>query len=308
MRKTIALIFTLLFVLGVFSFVACNDTTPPAPDNDNTTVVEKKSLIQQHNEVYETDGKAKWYDYEGKEYSFGELYFATQFTDPGCISYSWEDLSHGYDLTLNYEASAKIREDVENNVSAKYGLSDSENSKKINLAFIDISENSIEEDAYNDWIRLSDIAKEYYQGELETYEDVARYGVISVNQYENERITMETDMILYVDKYETYYGALLLSIHMDNERSLIHYKYSNHPNTIDIFYVISDKVTKQKFVFVISMDLLSDYSTAVMESTAYQEDKDTAIMNESQKLYSILNPYINEIVDDYLIEEYGVEL
>ncbi len=56
MRKSIALILTLLLVLSVFSFVACNDTTLPAPDSDSTVAVEKKSLIQQRNEVYETEG------------------------------------------------------------------------------------------------------------------------------------------------------------------------------------------------------------------------------------------------------------
>lgn len=310
MRKTIALILMLLFVLGVFSFVACNDATSPAPDsvpdNDNTDNetnggndlrVEDYWIITR-NELLESAEKTKWYNYMDYEYTFGDVDFATSGRAYWQNSYKY--LPRGYDVAFSGEVNKAIDDNIET-IYSQRGLSASTECEQAYVSFIDISENALAH-----WIS---IAESFYEDR--TAEDVFREDFSRVSDYENERIKMEIDMTLSIESDKEYWGLFFLSSYfmgLGRKNGDLEYRFEFDYNKAYVFYVIWDKLTEQEFIFVISKDVSPEYATEVLESSAYAENKEATIKKECQGFYDILNPYINEIVDDYLIEEYGVEL
>ncbi len=306
-------------VLSV-TFVACDDNEMPNMGNDNpatkqdkdddNVVVEKKSLIQQRNEVFEAEGKTKWYDYEGKEYSFGKLSFATSFTDPCCISYSWEDLK-GYDTRFNEEITIKIVDKIEQEIYSQYGLTDTDKSdREALISFYDIS-------YYTEFSNEVDHRRKVYENHLKSYpdepsfENMCRKSTIDIDRYEDDRVIINKGTYVYLDDDDVIYifEPHFLWWYLDSQDfGRIGYEYTELGVKAQMHTLIRDKETGQTFLCIMHVDIPKDYVKAVQESDAYAEDKESVIVAEQQKFAEILQPYLDEVVNGYLLEEFGVEM
>lgn len=338
MRRTIALILTLLLVLGVFSFVACNDTTPPAPDDDSTVVVEKKSLIQQRNEVYETEGKAKWYDYAGKEYSFGKLGMSTTFNDPQHRHYDWEDLV-SYEMKFSDEqAKTTILGNagfaVKNYWIDKGKTVETEIFSNVAITFAEFSEEGIAEVVakkqkyYDDLVKILNMALESEGMTAEETEKALDYASAydPQNLYGGETIkTLENEVLKVTQKF---YVPTLINMWGVQGGGKTHMPYllelnGGIKNPVESAVVISPytfgivlekeivvKETNQIFCIRTLLAYTSDYYEFISADNATK--KTATIYAESLEYatpaMNVIQPILDEIVDDYLIEEYGVEL
>ncbi len=321
-KLLIILLVTIMAMLSV-TFVACdkpdkdeftnnqNNIDTEQPEEDEQPVVNKKTWTQERNEVFEAEGKTKWYDYYDKEYSFGKLSYATSLEDPGCISYTWEDFK-GYDTYFNEETTIKIIDEIEKEIYSQYGLTDMDKSdREALISFYDISDytcfGAVLEEKKKEYDYLHEKQNKDY--EL-SFEDACKERIVYLDRYEDDRIVMNKGMFWFLSNHYSE-SEHILRWYLLDDRDIpgwIEYQYADKYETVRIHTAIKDKKTGQEFIFIVYVDILMDYYTAVRESEAYAEDKESVIVAEQQKFAEILQPYLDEVVNGYLLEEFGVQL
>lgn len=318
-KKLLIILLAIVITVMAVLFVACNNNSTPNSDNetpsteqnktddDNGTVVKKKSLIQQRNEAYEAEGKVKWYDYNDKEYSFGKLSFATILIDPGCISYSWEELYRGYDMRFSAETENTIKSEVKDKLYSNYGLAE-EKVSGVFLSFFDISNEFIDNKIkyYYEICGIEDEAA------LEMREDLDLTNkVYEIGTFENEDIKVDTfvydrwlsrkSLLFALAMYE--YVCPIFEVNAVG----IYLGETLFGNAI-YYTLIECKDTGQKYAFAFNLCLSLEYSNAISKRVDASDDGDAVKDEEMRKYLDIVKPYVDEVVNGYLLEEFGVVL
>lgn len=341
-KTTMKIICCAIVIVICIALVACDKEEP----QNNTTTVVKKSLIQQRNEVYEAEGKIKWYDYEGKGYSFGKLDMATTFIDPHHRHYKWEDLT-SYEMEfcdkeqktslLNSAGDAvknfwrETSEDVSVAVFSNAVISfveltaeiiENENSanQKYYDRQIDILQLAIENDGDISDAEIEEILKVF-----DVYQPQKKHSGKSIDYFENDAI--EVSQKLYVPMISSGDGLWKSvfeqqdssnktsipyiiedssGIHNKNEKAVV----EGLSGGIILENEIISKETEQIFCIRLILIYSGEYYSLLCDHVKelVGEDRIEECMKFATPAVNVIKPVIDEVVNGYLLEEFGVQL
>ncbi len=328
-------------IMLLITVVACNDNnnSEVLPEDE---IVEKKSLIQQRNEVYETEGKAKWYDYEGKEYSFGKLGMSTKFNDPRHRHYDWEDLL-SYEMTFsdkqektsilnNADLAVKNYWHDEGQTVETAVFSD------IVITFVELTDEYIAEaiaERQDDYDDLSDMLNRMIESEesnitdeeldelcdfVNLFSPQKTYGGETLDSIENDMIQMTKTLYMPISIFYCY------DLYDLDDKVFIPYVPENGSgieNSIEdavvcsryvggivLEYEITAKDTDQKFCMRMILKYSSDYFNFVFCDDGYKNADELSVKYLEFAIPAIntVQPIFDEVVNGYLLEEFGVVL
>lgn len=342
MEKTVSLILIVVLLCGVLSFVACNENNNPDVSPEEEVVVEKKSLIQQRNEIYEAESKAKWYDYEGKEYSFGKLGMSTKFIDPCHRHYDWEDLV-SYEMKFS-DKQAKTAILGNADLAVKNYWNDEGQTVEtavfsdIVISFVELTDEDIAgiiAERQEDYDDLSDLLNQTIEREesdtTDEEIDVARnfvnlfspqktYGGETLDSIENDMIQMTKTLYVPISIFYCY------DLYTLDDKVFIPYVPENGSgieNSIEeavvcsryvggiiLEYEIIAKDTDQKFCMRMILEYSSDYFNFVFCDDGYKNADELSVkyLGFAVPAMNAVQPILDEVVNGYLLEEFGVVL